>query len=89
MVLRVNTRDDAFNENFVRGALTQERSEKEHDTYLRGLRKDAFIKPADNYKAAIQPLLDKDKEEMKAADKDKQETASKQAAEKKEKNKKQ
>ena len=90
MVLRVNTRDDAFNENFVRGALTQERSEKEHDAYLRGLRKGAFIKPAGNYKEVVQPLLDKDREENKtAADKGKQETASKQAAEKKEKNKKQ
>jgi peptidyl-prolyl cis-trans isomerase SurA len=90
MILRVNTRDDAFNENFVRGALTQERSEKEHEAYLRGLRKDAYIKPADNYKEVIQPLLDKDKEQLKAADNAKQETASKQPApQKKEKNKKQ
>jgi peptidyl-prolyl cis-trans isomerase SurA len=90
MILRVNTREDAFNENFVRGAMTQERSEKEHENYLRGLRKEAYIKPADNYKEVIQPLLDKDKQEMKAADAAKQETASKQAApEKKEKNKKQ
>jgi peptidyl-prolyl cis-trans isomerase SurA len=90
MVLRVNTREDAFNENFVRGAVTQERAEKEHENYLRGLRKEAYIKPADNYKEVIQPLLDKDKQEMKAADAAKQETASKQAAPaKKEKNKKQ
>src|SRR5947209_4603660 len=90
LILRVNTRDDAFNENFVRGALTQERSDKEHENYLRGLRKEAYIKPADNYKEVVQPLLDKDREELKAADKDKQETASKQAApEKKAKSKKQ
>ena len=90
MVLRVNTREDAFNENFVRGAVTQERAEKEHENYLRGLRKEAYIKPADNYKEVIQPLLDKDKQEMKAADAAKQETASKQAAPaKKEKSKKQ
>ncbi|MDQ3920333.1 MAG: peptidyl-prolyl cis-trans isomerase [Acidobacteriota bacterium] len=89
MILRVNTRDDAFNENFVRGAMTQERSDKEHESYLRGLRKDAYIKPADNYKEVIQPLLDKDKEQLKAAEAGKQETASKQAAEKKEKSKKQ
>lgn len=90
MILRVNTRDDAFNENFVRGALTQERSEKEHEAYLRGLRKDAYIKPADNYKEVIQPLLDKDKEQLKAADSAKQETASRQPApQKKEKSKKQ
>jgi parvulin-like peptidyl-prolyl isomerase len=87
MILRVNTRDDAYNENFVRSAITQERADKEHDTYLRGLRKDAFIKPADNYKEVVQPLLDKDKQEMKAADSAKQETASK--SEKKEKSKKQ
>src|SRR5207237_127267 len=90
MILRVNTRDDAFNENFVRGAVTQERSDKEHENYLRGLRKEAYIKPADNYKTVVQPLLDKDKQEMKAADTGKQETASKQAAPvKKEKSKKQ
>lgn len=90
MVLRVNTREDAFNENFVRGAVTQERAEKEHENYLRGLRKAAYIKPADNYKEVIQPLLDKDKQEMKAGDTGKQETASRQPAPaKKEKNKKQ
>src|SRR5256714_424066 len=82
MVLRVNERDDSFKENFVRGVITQERSEKEHDDYLRTLRKEAYIKPAENYKEVVQPLLDKDK----------QETASKQPAaapEKKDKNKKQ
>jgi peptidyl-prolyl cis-trans isomerase SurA len=90
MILRVNTRDDAFNENFVRGAVTQERAEKEHETYLRGLRKEAYIKPADNYKEVIQPLLDKDKEPSKVADAAKQETASQQPApQKKEKGKKQ
>ncbi|HEY0174322.1 MAG TPA: peptidyl-prolyl cis-trans isomerase, partial [Pyrinomonadaceae bacterium] len=31
MILRVNERDDSFKENFVRGVLTQERSEKERD----------------------------------------------------------
>ncbi|PYS94956.1 MAG: hypothetical protein DMF65_14700 [Acidobacteria bacterium] len=82
MILRVNERDDSFKENFVRGVITQERSEKAHDEYLRTLRKEAYIKPADNYKEVVQPLLDKDKGE----------TASKQPAaapEKKDKNKKQ
>jgi peptidyl-prolyl cis-trans isomerase SurA len=90
LILRVNTRDDAFKENFVRGAMTQERSDKEHENYLRGLRKEAYIRPAENYKEVVQPLLDKDRQEMKAADKDKRETASKQPApEKKAKSKKQ
>ena len=63
MILRVNERDDAFKENFVRGMMTQERSEKERDNYLRTLRRDAYIKPAENYKAIIQPVLDKDRSE--------------------------
>jgi parvulin-like peptidyl-prolyl isomerase len=67
MVLRVNERDDSFKENFVRGVVTQERAEKERDNYLRTLRKEAYIKPAENYKAIIQPVLDKDKSETAAA----------------------
>jgi peptidyl-prolyl cis-trans isomerase SurA len=82
LILRVNERDDAFKENFVRGIITQERADKEHEVYLRTLRKEAYIKPAEGYKETILPLLEKDK----------QETASKQASpapEKKEKGKKQ
>lgn len=60
LVLRVNERDDAFNERQVRAIITQERSEKERETFLRTLRQDAYIKPAENYKAIIQPALDKD-----------------------------
>jgi parvulin-like peptidyl-prolyl isomerase len=67
MILRVNERDDSYKENFVRGAMTQERGEKERDKYLRTLRKEAYIKPAENYKAIIQPVLDKDKQETAAA----------------------
>ena len=85
MVLRVNERDDAFKENFVRGVITQERAEKEHDKYLLTLRKEAFIKPAEGYKALIDPLLAKDKQETAAA----AGTSSQPAPEKKEKNKKQ
>ena len=85
MVLRVNERDDAFKENFVRGVITQERAEKEHDKYLLTLRKEAFIKPAEGYKAIIDPLLAKDKQETAAAGG----TSSQPAPEKKEKNKKQ
>ncbi|HST52913.1 MAG TPA: peptidyl-prolyl cis-trans isomerase [Pyrinomonadaceae bacterium] len=82
MILRVNERDDAFKENFVRGMITSEQSDKAHDDFLRTLRQEAYIKPADNYKQVVQPMLDKDKAE----------TASKQSAnadEKKDKNKKQ
>jgi peptidyl-prolyl cis-trans isomerase SurA len=61
MVLRVNERDDSFKENFVRGALTQERSDKEREKYLRTLRNEAYIKPADAFKDAVQPILEKDK----------------------------
>ena len=67
MILRVNERDDSFKENFVRGAMTQERAEKEREKYLRTLRNEAYIKPADAYKDAIQPLLDKDKQETAEA----------------------
>ncbi|MET0645032.1 MAG: peptidylprolyl isomerase [Pyrinomonadaceae bacterium] len=63
MILRVNERDDTFKENFVRGALTQERADKEREKYLRTLRKEAYIKPAEAFKDAVQPILDKDKQQ--------------------------
>ncbi|MDT5271990.1 MAG: peptidyl-prolyl cis-trans isomerase SurA [Acidobacteriota bacterium] len=68
MILRVNERDDSFKENFVRGMLTQERGEKEREKYLRTLRIEAYIKPADAFKDSVQPLLDKDKQQTAAAD---------------------
>lgn len=68
MILRVNERDDSFKENFVRGMLTQERSDKEHEDYLRKLRQDAYIKPAASYSPVLQPLLDKDKKQETASD---------------------
>ena len=88
MILRVNERDDTFKENFVRGVVTQERADKEHEDYLRGLRQDAYIKPAASYAEVIQPMLDKDKS---GANKAKQETASDNSGDKskKEKGKKQ
>lgn len=84
MVIRVNERDDSFKENFVRGMMTQERSEKEHEDYLRKLRQEAYIKPAPNYLAVIQPMLDKDKSGDAKA---KQETASDNSGEKDKKDK--
>jgi peptidyl-prolyl cis-trans isomerase SurA len=62
MILRVNERDDSFKDNFVRGVLAQERSDKAREEYLKTLRQDAYIKPAKDYEPAIQPLLDKDKQ---------------------------
>jgi parvulin-like peptidyl-prolyl isomerase len=84
MILRVNERDDSFKENFVRGAMTQERAEKEREKYLRTLRNEAYIKPADAFKDAIQPLLDKDKQQTAEAS-----GAQPPASEKKDKAKKQ
>lgn len=46
-----------FNENRVREALTGERSEKERVTYMENLRKDAYIKISETYRAAVMPFL--------------------------------
>jgi peptidyl-prolyl cis-trans isomerase SurA len=61
-VLRVDERtagSDAsvFNEQKVREAITIERSPKERETYLQNLRNEAYIKIADNYRTAVEPLL--------------------------------
>jgi peptidyl-prolyl cis-trans isomerase SurA len=85
MILRINERDDSFKENFVRGMMTQERAEKEHEDYLRKQRQEAYIKPAPNYVAVIQPLLDKDKAKQETAASDN----SGDASSKKDKSKKQ
>ena len=61
IIFKVHERDEAYNENQVRGEMLSERSEKERENYIRGLRQDAYIKPADNYKEIIQPLLDRDR----------------------------
>ncbi|MGB8508200.1 MAG: peptidylprolyl isomerase, partial [Pyrinomonadaceae bacterium] len=79
MILRVNERNDAFNENQVRSMIVQERGEKEREIFLRTLRQEAYIKPADNYKDLVQPVLDKDAPA----------TTSQQGADKNSKNKKQ
>jgi len=61
-ILRVDNRTtgsntSVFNENEVRGALTQERSPKAREDYLQSLRNEAFVKIADNYQAEVAPLL--------------------------------
>jgi len=61
-ILRVDVRTagantPTFNENDVRGAMTEERSGKAREDYLQGLRNEAYLKIADNYKDAVEPLL--------------------------------
>ena len=61
-ILRVDNRTAGtntpiFNENDVRGAMTQERSPKAREEYLQNLRNESYVKIADNYKAAVDPLL--------------------------------
>lgn len=61
-ILRVDTRTAgnntaAFNENDVRGAMTQERSPKAREDYLQNLRNEAYLKIADSYKDQVAPLL--------------------------------
>ena len=46
-----------FNENQVREAITIENGEKNREEYLQKLRNEAYIKIADNYRAAVAPLL--------------------------------
>ena len=61
-ILRVDTRTAGsnaatFNENEVRGAMTQDRSPKAREDYLQGLRNEAYVKIADSYKDQVAPLL--------------------------------
>lgn len=61
-VLRVDVRNagtntPTFNENDVRGAMTEERSQKAREDYLQNLRNEAYVKIADSYKDAVEPLL--------------------------------
>jgi parvulin-like peptidyl-prolyl isomerase len=60
-ILRVDERlpgsEPTFNENRVREAITIERSEKNRKDYLQKLRDEAYIKISDEYRAAVEPLL--------------------------------
>jgi parvulin-like peptidyl-prolyl isomerase len=61
-ILRVDARTPAsdpkaFDENQVREAITVERRDKVRAEYLKGLRKDAYIKLAPEYQATVGPLL--------------------------------
>jgi parvulin-like peptidyl-prolyl isomerase len=61
-ILRVDERSaatdpKAFDEEQVRQAYTIERRDKERVEYMSSLRKEAYIKVADEYKAIVEPLL--------------------------------
>lgn len=61
-ILRVDKRTagsntPTFNEDEVRGAITEERLQKAREDFLQSLRNDAFVKIADSYKADVEPLL--------------------------------
>lgn len=60
IIFKIHERDDAYNENQVRAEMLRERGEKDREEYIRKLRREAYIKPASNYRDALQPLLDKD-----------------------------
>jgi parvulin-like peptidyl-prolyl isomerase len=60
-IIRVDDRTPAseatYNEEEVRGALTQERAAKEREAYINTLRKEAYINVSRDYKDAVMPLL--------------------------------
>ena len=61
-ILRVDVRTagsntPTFNENQVREAITRERTPKAREEYLQGLRNDAYVKIAEGYRDAVEPLL--------------------------------
>jgi peptidyl-prolyl cis-trans isomerase SurA len=61
-ILRVDARTAGSNtptfiENNVREAITRERSPKGREDYLQELRNDGYVKIAENYRAAVEPLL--------------------------------
>ncbi len=61
-ILRVDARTaggntPTFNENQVREAITKERSPKAREDYLQELRNDAYVKIAESYREAVEPLL--------------------------------
>jgi parvulin-like peptidyl-prolyl isomerase len=61
-ILRVDARTAGsnaatFNENQVRGAMTQDRSPKAREDFLQSLRNEAYIKIAASYSDQVAPLL--------------------------------
>ena len=66
---RTSAADSTFNEEQVRGAITQERAEKEREAYIATLRRDAYIKLAPAYEATVMPLLKIDTQTRSTASK--------------------
>jgi len=61
-ILRVDARTAgsntaSFNENQVRGAMTEEHIDKAREEYLQSLRNEGYINIATNYKDTVEPLL--------------------------------
>jgi parvulin-like peptidyl-prolyl isomerase len=61
-ILRVDARNAgsnaaSFNENQVRGAMTEEVIEKQREKFLQTLRNEGYIKIAANYQKEVEPLL--------------------------------
>jgi parvulin-like peptidyl-prolyl isomerase len=61
-IFRVDERTPAsaeatFNENRVREAMTIERSPQARDDYMQSLRNEGYVKVAESYNAAVEPLL--------------------------------
>jgi peptidyl-prolyl cis-trans isomerase SurA len=61
-ILRLDARNSGnsaatFNENQVRGAMTEAVIEKERENYLQSLRNDGYINIAANYKTEVNPFL--------------------------------
>ncbi len=63
LILRVDERTPAgeatFNENRVREAMTEERATRERETYRRSLRGDAYVQINQNYRAAVEAVLNR------------------------------
>lgn len=76
-IFKVHDTDDAFNETHVRNAMTIERRQKEREAYIPKLRKEAYVEVADDYKAAVMPLLDRNQvsapDKLESSDKKPQE----------------
>lgn len=63
-----------FNEMKVREVITMERREKERTDYMQRLRREAYIKISENYKAAIEPMLGLNTQPAASAGKDNKKT---------------
>jgi peptidyl-prolyl cis-trans isomerase SurA len=75
-ILRVDERTPAsnaaeFNEMKVREIMTMERREAGRKEYLQRLRKEAYIKISENYRAALEPMLGINTQPAASADKNK------------------